>query len=154
MQKQPNSQHCFVCGVSNPIGLKIRFYSVGECEVEARVVFTEFYQGYPGITHGGMVATVLDETMGRAILAIDPARLMVTGTMELRYRHSVPLNTEILFRGVITKDRKRVAQAVGQAILPDGTVAVEASCTLVGIPADKLAEMNTPEIGWRVYPDE
>lgn len=154
MQKQPNSQHCFVCGVSNPIGLQIRFYSMGECEVEARVVFTEFYQGYPGITHGGMVATVLDETMGRAILAIDPQRLMVTANMEIRYRQSVPLHTEILFRGTVTKDRRRIAQATGQAILPDSTVAVEASCTLVGIPADKLTTMNTPEIGWRVYPDE
>lgn len=150
---QPNSQTCFICGLGNPFGLKIRFYSVGTDTVEARVILSNPYQGYPGIAHGGIVATILDETMGRAILAKDPGRMMMTGTMELRYRQSVPLGEEILFRGRILKDRIRVAQASAEAILPDGTVAVEVSGMLVQIPPEKVAELNTPEIGWRVYED-
>lgn len=151
---QPSAQKCFICGVGNPVGLHVRFYSVGDDQVEARVTFTEFYQSYPGITHGGIVATVLDELIGRAMLAKDPDRLMFTGSLNLKYRQSVPLNTEILFRGRIVRDRGRAAQVEGQAILPDGTVAVEAESTCFRIPSEQLAEMDTEEAGWRVYTDE
>lgn len=152
-ERQPNSQSCFVCGVSNPFGLKLRFYTISDTEAETRIYLTNNYQGYPGIAHGGIIATILDETMGRAVLGTDPERLMVTGKMEIRYRHSIPLETEIVIRGRILKDRVRIAQAEAQAILPDGTVAVEASGTLVMIPPDELAAMNTPEVGWRQYED-
>ena len=59
-------------------------------------------------------------TMGRALLGSDPERLMVTGKMEVRYRQSIPLETEIVVRGRVLKDRKRIAQAEAEAILPDG----------------------------------
>ncbi len=151
--RQPNSQKCFVCGVSNPIGLKIRFHNVAPGEIEARVVLTEYYQSYPGIAHGGIIATILDETMGRSVLTDDPNRLMFTGKMDVRYRQGVPLDTEILFHGWIVKDRGRVVQVAGEAVLPDGTVAVEASSTCVAIPPDMLDKMNTDEAGWRLYED-
>ncbi|NDJ87025.1 MAG: PaaI family thioesterase [Chloroflexi bacterium] len=150
---QPNSRKCFVCGIANPIGLKIRFLNTGPGSIEARLTLTEYYQSYPGIAHGGIVATILDETMGRSILSVDEGRLMYTGKMELRYRHPVPLDTEILFRGWIVKDRQRIAQVAGEAVLPDGTVAVEATSTVVMIPSEELASMNTDDVGWRVYED-
>lgn len=153
---QPNSHMCFVCGMINIFGLKVRFFSTAPDTAEARVTFDENYQGYPGIAHGGIVATVLDEIMGRAILAADPSyrRLMFTGKMEVKYRQSVPLHTSILFRGRILKDRQRIALAEGEAILPDGTVAVEATGTLVGVPEEQLRQMDTEAVGWRVYPLE
>ncbi len=151
---QPSSQKCFICGVSNPVGLKVRFYSVGDDGIEARVIFSEFYQSYPGIVHGGIVATVMDELIGRSMLAKDPNALMFTATLNLKYRQSVPLETEIIFRGRIVKDRGRIAQVQGEALLPDGTVAVEAEATCVRIPPAQLTEMNVEEVGWRVYADD
>ncbi|PJF44014.1 MAG: hypothetical protein CUN55_06200 [Phototrophicales bacterium] len=151
---QPNSQKCFVCGLSNPLGLKLRFYSVGDDSIETRVTFGEFHQSYPGIVHGGIVATVLDELVGRSMLAKDPDALTYTATFNLKYRHSVPLETEILFRGRILKDRGRIVQVQGEAILPDGTIAVEAEATCVRIPPERLAEFDVDEVGWRVYPDD
>ena len=91
--------------------------------------------------------------MGRAVLASSLERLMMTAKMEIKYRLSVPLNTEILFRGIVTKDKGRIAQAEGYAILPDGSIAVEANGTLMQIPTEKLSEMNTTEVGWRIYED-
>ena len=63
--KQPNSRHCFACGLENPIGLKLKFYQTAEDEVTADYVAPEEYQGYPGILHGGVTATILDEAVGR-----------------------------------------------------------------------------------------
>lgn len=112
------------------------------------------YQSYPGITHGGIVATVLDELIGRAVLAKDPDRLMVTATFDLKYPQPVPLETEILFRGWVVKDRGRIAQVAGVALLPDGTVAIEAKATCVKIPPEQLGTEDLKEAGWRVYDNE
>ena len=71
MNKQPNSYHCFICGVKNSAGVHVRFYEVqrdgsGD-EIVARFTGQEQHQGYPGRMHGGVITGILDETIGRAI---------------------------------------------------------------------------------------
>lgn len=152
--QQASAKWCFVCGVVNPAGLKIRFFNDGHQQVIARVTFGDEYQSYPGVVHGGLIATVLDETIGRALLAGDTPepRFMFTATLNLRYHKSVPLNQEVTVRGRIDKDRGRIVQASGELLLPDGTVAVEATSTLVNIPPEQVADMKEQDIGWQVYP--
>ena len=152
--QQPSARWCFVCGVANPFGLKIRFFNEGRQRVVARVTFSEEYQSYPGIVHGGLIATVLDETIGRALLADDTPepRFMFTAGLNLRYHRPVPLGEEVTVRGWVEKDRGRVVQAGGELLLADGTVAVEATSTLVAIPPAQIDEMKEQDIGWRVYP--
>jgi acyl-coenzyme A thioesterase PaaI-like protein len=159
--QQPSSRWCFVCGVENPCGLKIRFFNEGYHHCMARITLGEQYQSYPGIVHGGILATILDETMGRAILAeggepreITDERFMFTAKIEMRYRKTVPLNQEFIVRGRVDKDRGRLVMVSGEIVLADGTVAVEASATLADIPPDQIGQMldQTEAIGWRVYP--
>lgn len=151
--QQPSSKWCFVCGVENPCGLHIRFFNEGLHKVVARVKLSDTYQSYPGIAHGGILATILDETMGRAILA-NPSdqRFMFTAKMEIRYRRPVPLHEEITVRGWLDKDRGRMVLAHGEVVLADGTVAVEASATLVDIPSEQVDQMLMEDVGWQVYP--
>jgi acyl-coenzyme A thioesterase PaaI-like protein len=61
MEKQPNSRMCFVCGIDNPIGLKLKFYTDGEERCIARFQPKPEYQGYPGQLHGGIISSLLDE---------------------------------------------------------------------------------------------
>lgn len=156
--QQPSARWCFVCGVENPFGLKIRFFNEGYQQVVAHITLGDEYQSYPGIVHGGILATILDETMGRAILAdgdaadIQKARFMFTARMDARYRAPVPLHEEFTVRGRVDADRGRVVQVSGEIILADGTVAAEASATLVKIPPEQLAQMRTADVGWQVYP--
>ncbi|MBN1680636.1 MAG: PaaI family thioesterase [Anaerolineae bacterium] len=157
--QQPSARWCFVCGVENPFGLKIRFFNDGRHQAVAYVTLGDEFQGYPGVAHGGILVTILDETMGRAILAdgetsheIADERFMFTAKMEVRYRQPVPLHQEFTVRGRIDTDRRRTAQASGEIVLADGTVAVEASATLVDIPAEHIEHMLTEDIGWQVYP--
>jgi acyl-coenzyme A thioesterase PaaI-like protein len=156
--QQPSSRWCFVCGVENPCGLKIRFHNDGYHRSLARVTLGEQYQSYPGIVHGGILTTILDETMGRAILAedgsddISQARFMFTVKMETRFRKSVPLNEEFIVRGRVEQDRGRMVQVSGEVVLGDGMVAVEASATLVTIPPEQVDQMLSYDVGWKVYP--
>ncbi|MHB1004947.1 MAG: PaaI family thioesterase [Chloroflexota bacterium] len=123
-ERQPGSEHCFVCGVQNPIGLHVDFLQDGQ------KVWTEFtphdeHQGYPGMMHGGILYTLLDETVGRAAFLRD--KWMVTARMQVRYRHPVPIGSRVRVEGEIVRLRGRLMEAHGRALLPDGTIAAEAS---------------------------
>jgi acyl-coenzyme A thioesterase PaaI-like protein len=157
--RQPSSKGCFVCGVQNPCGLHIRFVNDGPGRVMARVTLDDTYQSYPGVAHGGILSTILDETMGRAILSngeanddIMTARFMFTAKLEIRYRKPVPLHQEIVVRGWVEKDRERMVMVNGEVVLPDGVVAVEGSATLVDIPKEQIDQMSLEDVGWQVYP--
>jgi hypothetical protein len=60
MEKQPNSRMCFVCGIENPIGLKLKFYTDDEGRCIARFRPKPEHQGFPGQLHGGIISTLLD----------------------------------------------------------------------------------------------
>lgn len=152
---QPNSYYCFVCGLKNKSGLRIRFQDdgVGQVKVEAQIC--DQHQGYPGVAHGGIVASLMDEVMGRAMIAGYPNRLFYTAKLEIRYRKPVPLNTPLVAHGRILKDRGSSATTEGDIVLPDGTVAITGTATLFAVPEEELARMTSAQdLGWRVYNDD
>jgi acyl-coenzyme A thioesterase PaaI-like protein len=151
---QPNSLMCFCCGIHNAAGLRIRFFNAGPGQCVAYVMLGNSHQGFPGIAHGGVTATMLDEAMCRAALSGDSNRLVYTAKMEVRYRKPVPLHTRLILRGVLDKDRGAILTAHGNITLPDGTLLADGAATVVEVPKDELAKMNTPEVGWQIYPLE
>ena len=76
---QPNSKMCFLCGLENPVGLKLRIYETEQGVVESTYTAPDHFQGYPGVLHGGIVATMIDEISGRAWMGPeDNPRFMFT----------------------------------------------------------------------------
>lgn len=151
-QPQPTSRMCFVCGRENPHGLHLCFYSDEAAgQVVAPVVIPEAYQGYPGIAHGGILATILDETMGRAInLGQAEAAFWVTAKLELRYRLPTPTETPLMAVGWVRERRSRSAEVTGELRLADGTVTVEAKAVIV-CPSDAtLDQWGVERAFWRV----
>lgn len=152
MNKQPNSELCFVCGVRSPVGLRLVFHDDGASEVRSEYTIPSVYQGYPGIAHGGIVAAILDETMGRVGLIGNPDRFTMTLRMELKYRQPVPVETPLLVVGRATRLRGRLVQARGEVRLPDGSVAAEADATLADMPRQLVTPGQLEALGWRVQP--
>ncbi len=152
MNKQPNSRHCFVCGIESPVGLGLHFYDNGIDEVHSRYTVRQEYNGYPGVVHGGIVAAMLDEAGGRAMMIQQADRFMMTATMSVRYRRPVPVEIELTLIGRIVKDRGRLAQAHSEIRLPDGSLCAEAEITLVAFPAQLPSDLAA--LGWKVYPEE
>jgi acyl-coenzyme A thioesterase PaaI-like protein len=153
MTYQPNSFHCFVCGVKNESGLRARFQNDGPGRVRVETRICEQHQGYPGIAHGGVLAALLDEAMGRVLLTEDDQRFFFTAKMELRYKSNVPLDTDLIISGRLLKDRGRTATVEGDITLPDGTRAVEATATMFQIPPEDV-QLDVDALGWRIYNDE
>jgi acyl-coenzyme A thioesterase PaaI-like protein len=61
MQKQPNSRMCFVCGIHNPLGLKLKFHTDDQGRCSARFRPKPEHEGYPGHLRGGIMSTLLSE---------------------------------------------------------------------------------------------
>lgn len=169
MEKQPNSADCFICGVKNVAGVRVRFYNTvdkqGGSEVLARFTAKTVHQGYPGRMHGGVITGILDETMGRAINAEQTHRHRqdadlhaatewgVTAELTVRFHHPVPLDVELTARGRITRNKRRLFDGSGELYLPDGTVAATATGRYFKLALDAIAE-SPDDLGWRVYEDD
>ena len=129
---------CFVCGDLNQFGLQAKFfYDDGRaiCEVSA----DERFEGYRGIYHGGIIATLLDEVMIKAILAVDC--YAVTAEMTVRYRAPVRIGDQLKFVG-------RVVRRKGRVYLTEGEVTV-GSDQVVAMATGKYIEARPEMSFWR-----
>lgn len=114
--------YCFACGERNPQGLKVKFFQEGE---KICTIFQpgENHQGYPGIMHGGLTSTLLDEVMSRCVQETGAAGL--TAKLEVRFRQSIPLYRPVRFEAWIVKKKGHLVELESCAILDDGQVAAE-----------------------------
>lgn len=151
---QPNSLHCFVCGLQNPFGLKLKFYQTGPKEVTTNCVLGEEYEGYPGVVHGGIVASMLDELAGRAYMGIDPPRFMYTARLSIRYRKHVPTGETLRLVGEGIKTKGHTATAKSFIYGPNDELLAEAEALLIDVPEEVLKSLDAEALGWKIYPDE
>ena len=134
--RQPTSLGCFACGRNNPAGLHLEWFNNDEKQqVETTFTLGDNYCSYPGTVHGGIVATILDETSGRAVLLNNHFdNLMVTLKMEVVYKKNTPTNTPLRAVGRLIKGGTSRAQVEGEIILPDGTVSAKCTSILFKLP--------------------
>ena len=115
---------CFVCGDENPHGLRIPFFYEDGQAVAEYTADTKF-QGYRGIFHGGLVATLLDEIMAKAVLA--QKRYCMTVEMNIRFKKAIPVGTALRLTARVTADRGRLLETAGELTGPDGTIHASAT---------------------------
>lgn len=151
---QPNSRSCFVCGMENPVGLKLRFYETGEGEVTATYEPPDHFQGYPGVLHGGIAASMLDEAAARAHMGGEPPRFLYTAKLEIRYRQNIPMGRRLTVVGKATGGRGRLAEGWSGIYDEEGRLLAEAKAVLMDVPGAQLAESELDSLGWRLYPEE
>ncbi len=154
MSKQPNSRMCFICGLENPVGLKLKIYETEPGVTESTFTAPEHYQSYPGILHGGIVATILDEVSGRALMGTGAEpRFMFTAKLEVKYRRNVPIGKPLKIIGKAGKDRGRMAEAWGGIYDEEGNLLAESTSLLVDLPKESFENVDYEALGWKVYPD-
>ena len=154
MKKQPNSRMCFICGLENPVGLQLKIYEVEPGVIETTYTAPEHYQSYPGILHGGIVATILDEISGRSFMG-DPSqpRFMFTAKLEVKYRKNVPIGTPLRIVGKAGKTKGRMAEGWAGIYDEAGTLLAEGNTLLIDVPAEVLDNVDHEALGWKIYPD-
>jgi acyl-coenzyme A thioesterase PaaI-like protein len=145
---------CFICGVENPVGLKLKIYEVEPGVVETTYTAPEHFQGYPGVLHGGIVASILDEISGRALMGEPSApRFMFTGKLEVKYRKNVPIGRPLKIVGKAGKSRGKIAEGWAGIYDEAGDLLAEANSLLIDVPEEALEMADADRLNWKVYPD-
>lgn len=136
----PNSDWCFVCGEENEAGLRTRFY-VEDGFVKARLRPQAHHCGYKGVIHGGIVASILDETMGWAANhAIQ--RMCVTGEMTVRYIENAPDDRDLICITGVEKANKRIVYTFGELVDDEGNKYASATAKFTPLTDEKTVEID------------
>lgn len=150
-RKQPNAKMCFVCGMENSFGLQSRFYELEDGQLMAIFKPAEEHQGYPGRLHGGIAATILDETLGRVIMVSHSDNIWgVTVDFSMKLRKPVPLDGDIRVISRVVSETKRAFVGAGEILLSDGTVAIEAQGKYLKMDIDKIADFDHEGDEWNL----
>jgi uncharacterized protein (TIGR00369 family) len=122
--------YCFGCGAANPEGLRLRFdVDEGRRSAEATFKPRPEHQGYTGVTHGGIIATLLDEAMLKLCWELGiPA---VTARLEVELKRPVPVGEELRVRGWIAEDKGRVLKAEAEITNSSGELVARGRSTVV-----------------------
>jgi len=100
-----SSSRCYGCSPDNPQGLRLSFFET-DAGVEIDYVAPDHVEGAPGVVHGGVQATLLDEAFCMTVHA-KHGRHVVTGELTVRYRRPVPTGTPLRVCGRIVEARTR-----------------------------------------------
>lgn len=122
--------NCFVCGEKNPNGLRLLF----EIDPERKTLKTTFispptFQGWDGLVHGGIIATLLDEAMAK--LSHELGYGTVTASLEIKFKKPAPILEPLEVLGEIVEVRKRWVRAKATLQTRDGTILAEGRSTLM-----------------------
>lgn len=150
MNKQPSSAMCFGCGRENPIGLRIQFFVDGLNRVHADFTPRTEHQGFPGVMHGGLISTLLDETIGRTAIAND--FWCMTAELTIRFLKPIPIGEPLHITGEITKQDARVLRGRGEILgVRDNIVLAAAEGVYIRIGDELRHQVETnPRLDWRV----
>ena len=96
---------CFGCGEDNPIGLQLDFLLAPDGTVVCPATIGDAFEGHPGLLHGGIIATLLDETMSKSVRA--RGLTAMTRHIEVDYKRPVPSQTPIRMEGRVVRSEGR-----------------------------------------------
>ncbi len=137
LKTQRNSKNCIICGMDNPLGLQAPFYILDDNSVASVFSFKLEHQSYPDRTHGGMIAALLDELMGRALWINEPDTFGVTTTMSVTYRRPVPYGVKVKARAYITFNSARGFSSKGEIYDMDNNLLAQGEARYLKLPFEK-----------------
>lgn len=129
--------NCFACAPSNPHGLKMEFYEDGD-DVVSFWTPTKDFQGWLDTLHGGIQATLIDETGGWYISRKYQTSAMTTN-LNVKYKRPVPIEEKIEIRARL-KEQKRSFVIMEITLSSNGEICSVAEVTYYKFPRDVAEE--------------
>lgn len=116
---------CFGCGQANPSGLHLEFLLANDGTVVSYPTVSRSFDGHPGYLHGGIIATLLDEAMSKAVRA--QASASMTRRMEVDYLLPVPSESPLRVEGRVVRNEGRKHWAEARVLNEKGIVLAQAT---------------------------
>ena len=130
---------CFACGHRNPSSLHLEFRRIGS-QITTSFLGNEKHQGFPGYLHGGILSTILDETLSKVSVADN--KWTMTAQLNIRFRRPVKIGQLITANAHKVRIRGKFLEAKGSVHLPDNSIAAEATGKYAFLKNDSLTYMN------------
>ena len=146
MQPLPRTRSCFVCGEANPLGLQLRF------ETDGKVVRAEFcpkpeHIGFKATVHGGIIATLLDETMVWACV-IQTKRFAYCAELKVRYVLPVRPGLLVIATAELVENRRgKIFTTKGELRDRANALLATAGARYLPIPGEPTIEQLTDFVG-------
>jgi len=116
--------YCFACGKDNPHGLHLEFEFDNDKLTTTKNLPREF-QGYEGISHGGIVTTLMDEAMSKFVQK-KYHKEGLTGRLEVRFHFPTPTEKNLKITAWEEMKRRNIISTKATVELEDGTITAEA----------------------------
>jgi uncharacterized protein (TIGR00369 family) len=124
---------CFGCGPANTTGLRLEFFLAPDGSVVSFPNVAPAFDGHPGYLHGGIIATLLDEAMSKAVRAL--GKMAMTRKIEIEYLRPVPSGVVLRLEGRIVGNEERKHWIEARVLNERGTVLAQAQGLFVEIRA-------------------
>jgi acyl-coenzyme A thioesterase PaaI-like protein len=135
------ANRCFGCGGDNAAGMKLVFeLDFDARRTRGRFVLGASYAGGAGFAHGGIIAVVLDEAMGK--LSKLTEEKAVTAELNVVYRKPVPVDKEILVEGWQEEEKGRNRFRVAEIRDLQGNLLARGTARFVAIDAQHIERVN------------
>lgn len=126
---------CFGCGQANEVGLHLEFMLADDDAVVCETRVSDRYEGPPGFLHGGVIATLLDESMSKAVRA--RGLVAMTRHMEVNYLAAVASGSAIRMEGRVMRREGRKLWTEAEVKNRDGRVLAKATGIFVEISPEQ-----------------
>jgi uncharacterized protein (TIGR00369 family) len=142
----PHTKSCFVCGESNPLGLQLRFETDGKI-ARSRFCPRPEHIGFKGTVHGGIIATLLDETMVWAV-AVQRRRFAYSAELNIRYLQPIRPGDGVIAEAELVADRRgRLFETRGELRSSTGIVLATAMGKYLPIKGEIPPDQMTDFVG-------
>jgi uncharacterized protein (TIGR00369 family) len=121
--------HCFCCGKDNKHGLRLSISYPEKGIAETTLEVPEWFSGWKSMTHGGLLATLLDEIMAHACVGM--SQTAVTAEISVRFQKAVQTGSHIRAVGQVNEAKGRILVTKGWIYDADGAVAAEATARFI-----------------------
>jgi len=121
---------CYACGKKNEKGLHLEFsFFKQEKSVETTFLPSDLHQGWKGVVHGGIIATIMDEAMAKLVHFLGYHAL--TASLDVRFKDVAKTRESLTVSAEVTKITKRLIFTKAVAHRGDGKVIAEARAKLM-----------------------
>ena len=128
---------CFGCGQANPTGLHLEFLLAEDSSVVCLALVPDTFEGPQGYLHGGIIATLLDEVMSKAVRA--QGFTAMTRHLGIDYQRPVPSGAPIRMEARLVRSEGRKHWTEASILDAEGTALAHGKGLFIEVRVHKPA---------------
>jgi uncharacterized protein (TIGR00369 family) len=140
--RHSSQNRCFGCGPANPAGLHLEFFLAADGTAVCLPIVSDAFEGPAGLVHGGVIATMIDETMSKAVRA--SGFTSMTRQMEIEYLRPVPSGAAIRLEGRVVRSEGRKHWTEARLTDEKGVVLAKGNALFIEVPPSRIAPPAVP----------